>query len=228
MRRIAGVALVAVWTVSVPAFAEPPAEPPAAEPETPPPAAATAAEPPPVAAPAPAAAPERKPWKEWLDREPPPIPEPETKRVWYGWQNLLIDGIALSAVVLTGSQGDNDAGAVAVSLGLLAIGSPITHFAHLNIAGGLGSLAIRAASGGLFALGVEISTDNSFDSSGDEETEGVALGVLGLIGVATAIVLDAAYFGFEEKPVPGQNRAWLTPWVDPERHRVGVGYAATF
>lgn len=219
MRRIAGVALVAVLTVSVPAFAEPAVQPPAAAPEAPPPAAAPA----PVAPPAP----QRRPWKEWLDREPPPISEPETKRVWYGWQNLLVDGLALSAIVLTASQGE-DEGAVWVTIGLLGIGSPIVHFAHLNMEGGLASLAIRAASGGLFVLGVELSTNNSFDSSGDEETEGVALGVLGLLGVATSIVLDAAFFGFEEKPVPGQPRGWLTPWVDPERHRVGVGYAAIF
>jgi hypothetical protein len=235
MRSVAalGMSLVAVLSVSAPAFADPPTPPPAAVPDTPPQAAATDTPPqaaatdapPPAATPAPAR--KRKPWKEWLDREAPlPVESEATQRIWYGWQTLLVDGLSLTAIAVAAAE---EEGAMWFGAGLLLLGSPIVHFAHLNVAHGFYSLAIRAASGGLMALGAAVAVGDDFfvESDGDSETTGTVVAVVGLLGVAAAVVLDASLFGWEERP---QARTFelVTPLIDPVRGHFGVGYARSF
>lgn len=221
MRSLAGlgISLLAISCVCARAFAEPPTPAPASLP----PAAAAAAP-----APEPTPPPQRKPWKEWLDRESalPREPQLETERVWYGWQNLLIDGLALTAVALTAAEVNEG---VWVGIGLLALGSPIVHFAHLNVSEGFISLAIRVGSGAVVAAGAAVAVDNSlFDGDRDSETQGTVIVIVGLLGLASAVVIDAAHFGFEERPVRGRDRASITPWFDPEHGRIGLGYAGSF
>jgi hypothetical protein len=190
------------------------------------PALAEPSPPPPAAAPAPA--PEHKPWKEWLAREKPlPLEaEQQSTRMWYGWQTLLVDGISMGVVAL--STIGEETGAVWFGLGMLLITSPIVHFAHMNIVGGFTSLAIRAVSSAMFVFGASIATGDAFsEGSGDRDTEGTVLAAAGLLGMTTAVVVDAAVFAYEE-PMRGQSRAVLTPWFDPARGRIGLGYAAAF
>jgi hypothetical protein len=52
--------------------------------------------------------------------------------------------------------------------------------------------------------------------------------LLGLSGVATAVILDAVLFGWKQTPAPAGARPWVTPWIDPGHGRVGLGYAAEF
>lgn len=145
------------------------------------------------------------------------------ERIWYGWQTLLVDGIALSGIALAAAEEEDF---VWFGIGLMLVGSPIVHFGHLNITGGVSSLAIRAASAGLFVLGAAVATDG-FEGSSDEETIGTAVAVAGLLGVAAAVIVDASYFGYEEKPKPKQ-RELVMPWIDPGRGRYGLSYAASF
>ena len=123
--------LVAVLCVSVPSFAQPAAPLPAATPD-----GAAQGAPPSAAAPAPPR--KSQPWKERLDREP--LPQPEPVRTWYGWQTLLVDGLAGGLVALTALDVIEE---YWFGVGLLVISSPIVHFAHLNVAHGFTSLTIR-------------------------------------------------------------------------------------
>jgi hypothetical protein len=83
------------------------------------------------------------------------------------------------------------------ALGTYLLGAPVTHFAHDNPGRGLGSLALRA--GLPFAFGAIGAT--SEDCSGDDfcGLGGAVLG--GLLGIATAITVDAAVLGYEEVPI---------------------------
>ncbi len=60
---------------------------------------------------------------------------PKTKTSWYGWQTLIADGGTLAATYVTGSP--------IVFLGGYALGAPIVHWAHGNVAAGFGSLGVR-------------------------------------------------------------------------------------
>jgi hypothetical protein len=190
--------LVVSW-VSVPSFAQPAAPLPAA---------------------ASAPRPESQPWKELLDREQPlPDWEPEPVRSWYGWQTLLVDGLSIGVAVLSAAWTD-DLDAMWFGVGMLMIGTPIVHFAHQNVSNGFGSLAIRLASGGVFALGYVLDQNT--------DREGFLWFWLGILGGATAVAVDAAVFAWDEEPRAQQPNAWLTPWLDLLHGRIGVAYASSF
>jgi hypothetical protein len=210
MRSVAGVVmpLVAALCVSAPSFAQLATPLTAAAPGDAAPGA-----PPPTAAPAPTH--KSQPWKERLDREP--LPEPEPVRSWYGWQTLLVDGLAGGLVALTALDAIED---YWFSIGMLVISSPIVHFAHLNFAHGFTSLTIRSLSAGSFALAVwkTETTDRG----------GIGWALLSMLGITIAVVLDAASFAWDEQPREEQSDAWITPWLDPQHGRIGLGYTSSF
>jgi hypothetical protein len=80
---------------------------------------------PPAASPAP---PQGKVWTS--DREQP-LPEwdPEPARTWYGWQTLLVDALAIGTAALTATTSIEG---FWLGVGMLVVGSPIVHIAHLN------------------------------------------------------------------------------------------------
>jgi hypothetical protein len=77
---------------------------------------------------------------------------------------------------------------------------------------------------------VAVGGEDDFIGSGDDssETTGTVIAVVGMLGLASAVILDASYFGFEERPRRGQSRATLTPWLDPQHGRFGLGYVSSF
>lgn len=84
------------------------------------------------------------------------------------------------------------------ALGTYLFGGPATHFAHGNPGRGVGSLALRA--GLPFAFGAIGA--NSEDCSESDDFCGLGGAVLGgLLGIATAITVDAAVLGHEEVPI---------------------------
>lgn len=204
MSSVTGVviSLLAVMSVSVQALAQP-------------------ATPPPLAAPSDSAAPDAPApqstvWKEWLDRERPlPEWEPEPARAWYGWQTLLVDALSIGTAALSAAT---TLEGFILGVGMLVIGSPIVHFAHLNVAQGLASVGMRLVPGSLFVLAAT--------SSGDKDLIGI--GMLGLLATVVVMSLDAAVFAWKEQPGQERARAWLTPWLDPQRGRIGLDYAARF
>jgi hypothetical protein len=197
MRRVAvGMSLVAMLSVTRPVLAQPEAVAPAA----------AAAKPSQV----------RSEGEQALPSEL----EPEPRRTWYGWQTLLADGLSLATVVLIGSHEGNWYGYV--GFGMLLIGSPIVHFANLNVSSGLSSLAIRTLSAGSYILG-------ALSGGGDDPPPlGMAMVVAGMIGLVTAVILDAAVLGWKERPRQGQARASLAPWIDPASGHAGLLYTESF
>jgi hypothetical protein len=110
------------------------------------------------------------------------------KKVWYGWQTLVVDGAGLLVGALAAS---NESGGMAgVALLNYSLGAPIVHAAHGEGIRALASVGLRAAvpmAVGLLAYGIS-------DNSGDESAfySGLALGAIG------AIALDAGVLAYEE------------------------------
>jgi hypothetical protein len=157
-------------------------------------------------------------------REPEPD-EPARRRrkkkrsAWYGYQTLIIDGVAL--MLLAGSDGGGHAdgdGAWVASLGAFALGAPIVHFAHRNAGAGAGSLAMRAVP--ILLASTTCSDDGDRDSC-------AMFAALGVLSVLAAIPVDAAALAYERPPDDerGATRAapsTVAPWLEPLRSQGGI------
>jgi hypothetical protein len=157
--------------------------------------------------------PEPKPWKLWLEHEEPVHLVAEPEPTWYGWQTLGIDVLSLTVGVLTAA-----AGGVIFGMGALVIGSPIVHFAHANVSGGLISFGIRALAGGLFVAAVGLAHGETEQSN--------RLGLLAGVTIVSAIVVDAAVLGWDDEGA--SQPVSLAPFVDPVQGRAGMHYAVSF
>ncbi|WP_437936540.1 hypothetical protein [Sorangium sp. So ce341] len=114
------------------------------------------------------------------------------KRVWYGWQHLLVlGGTAILAPIAAASE--NEALAW-LSAGAVALGGPVTHWANGNLGKGFASLGLNAGctlGGGM--VGVLIGK-TSGPRGGDE-----LAGLLGAsAGLLTANIIDIAVLEHEE------------------------------
>ncbi len=147
----------------------------------------------------------------------------DMERVWYGWQTLLVD---LSGIGLLGLAVAVDEEMLAVAgLVVIALGSPVVHFAHQNGSAGVISFAIRATSIGLLFLGGVLIADGIFDDSetSDDTTHsiGVVAAIASVPGALAAIIIDASLLAFDMRPRAPQ-RASVTPWIDTRRGSYGV------
>lgn len=136
----------------------------------------------------------------------PVVEQPATKRDWYGWQVLLVDGA--SVLVMIGG-GVAKSSAVVATGGLVYLGGPaVAHFAHGNVGRGLGSIGLRTGApfvGGLLGLAVgaaSCSTDRASCAG-----VGAAFGFFG--GYLAAIAVDAGVLAFDDvqPSKPGQSGA---------------------
>jgi hypothetical protein len=129
---------------------------------------------------------------------------PALREEWYGWQSLSTDGAALLLLIAASASSDLKSDVSSVlgysSLGVYLLGGPVTHFAHDNPGRGLGSLALRAglpiAFGTIGYYGEDCSGGDDYDLCG---IVGALLG--GVLGIATAVTVDAAVLGYEEVPI---------------------------
>jgi len=137
-----------------------------------------------------------------------PARTPAMRKQWYGWQSLSADGAALLLLIAAGASSDQKGHTSDVlgygALGLYLVGGPVTHFARGNTGRGLGSLALRAGlpivSGAVGSRMEDCSGDNDYDLCG---LPGAILG--GVVGIATAITLDATLLSYDEAPVRSQG-----------------------
>ena len=157
---------------------------------------------------------ESKPWSAMLASQP--YPEVDESRTWYGWQNLIADGIAIGSVLVLEEV------SIGVGIGIGLLVSPIVHFAHDNTFAGSLSFGLRALSGGLFLFGFLVGTDE-IDIGDDEETTAAVTAIAGLVGYTVTVVLDASVLSFQ-KPQPQSSYGFL-PWVDPRRSSAGIRFA---
>jgi hypothetical protein len=113
--------------------------------------------------------------------------------VWYGWQTLILDTLAIGILSLSidASVPRNTA------VGLLLFDAPIVHFAHGSSAAGFTSLTLRLLAGLAALLGgvqVALAEDDHKSARGGY---GLVLG--GAVVGLSAVVLDAAVFAFEPR-----------------------------
>jgi len=236
------------WSVALPARAqlpiqvdepeEPPVEatplppaPPPVEPKVPlaPPApTAPSTETPQAVTPARAAV---------ITQGPPPITDDdddddrplEPRRVWYGWQTLVVDGAAFSTLLIgaaaNGSSGGDD-GSALVGIGLLGyeFGPGIVHFVHRNPGRGFASFGVRF---GMPLAGAVLGASLASNCDGYQcEGDGAAVGLL--LGMAGAIALDAAVFAYDSrKPEPRGTLTTLMPVASLRPGRAWVGIAGS-
>jgi hypothetical protein len=147
------------------------------------------------------------------DRDEPPAPV-KHPRHWYGWQTLIVDGIALPFLV-TGVATHSIGTLVAGGL-IYQWGPPIVHWGHRRVGRGFGSFGIRFI---MPLLGGAI----SISTAGCSRTEdcwartvdiGFAAGMVG------AAAIDAGLLAWEPRPSryagePGPSRALaLSPAVN--------------
>ena len=130
------------------------------------------------------------------------VSDAPTEEHWYGWQTLATDGasfVLLIAAGATAASGAEAGGALGgLSLTTYLLGGPIVHFAHENVGRGFGSLALRGGLPIVFgAVGVQL--EDCSDGDWFCGLSGAVLG--GLLGIVTAITVDASLLGYESVPV---------------------------
>ncbi len=159
--------------------------------------------PPPTPTPAPAPAPAPAPTT--TTRE-----APHYEKVWYGYQTLVIDGIALAT--LLGGVASKSGPVTGVGLGTYVLGTPIVHMAHGNIGPGFGSLGLRlivpligsgiGAIAGLIVGSSQQQTGNvGTDSSNVAQAAGTGALVGAFVGGAGCVLIDALGFAYTKERV---------------------------
>lgn len=127
--------------------------------------------------------------------DPPRGSPPRTREIWYGHQTLLVDGVFVSCMLLGLAADTSSLGGTGV-VGYF-FGGPIVHWAHGEVGRGFGSLGFRLGlpmAGGLLGGALV---------GGEEGT--IAPGVGAILGVAGAMVLDAA-IAYEQVPVERKKK----------------------
>jgi hypothetical protein len=151
--------------------------------------------PPSAARPAPAQA-----WDE-------PAPRTKTKKIWYGWQTLIVDGVATGLVVTAFATKSPEFGWAGAGVYVLA--SPVVHWAHSNTWQGFASLGMRV----LFPPAVLFVTLVGFGiatlgyGTGSREVD-TAIGITaGSIAMAGPVIADAAGLAYETVEV--KTDTWI-------------------
>jgi len=148
-----------------------------------------------------------------------PKPAKAEVEVWYGWQTLFWDAASLPATVVYPPLG----------IGTYALGGPVVHWAHGHTVKGLGSLGLRVGPPLLIGYLCTIGCDTSPDSM--DCNLKFAFG--GLVGVVTAITIDAAVLSYEKVPVERRDALTigtvkLMPSVSTSRNHMTVSLGGTF
>jgi hypothetical protein len=121
---------------------------------------------------------------------PAPTYQRVPRKVWYGWQTLVVDGAGLLVAALAASnESDGMAGVASLNY---AVGAPIVHAAHGEGIRALASVGLRTALPGAIGLLAYGLNDGSGSSQDSAVVGGIVLGAIG------AIALDAGVLAYEE------------------------------
>ncbi|WP_437632783.1 hypothetical protein [Sorangium sp. So ce854] len=129
--------------------------------------------------------------------------QPAPRRVWYGWQHLIV-GLGSLVLLPIGAAAESE-GLVLVSLGGLALGGPVTHWANGNVGKGFISLGLTAGctiGGGMVGGLLGAASDELYAAAG-----GLVIGA-GL-GLLTASIIDIAALEYEERWPTGERYDYL-------------------
>ncbi len=165
---------------------------------------------------------------------PAPCPSPHAteiesakRRVWYGWQTLTADGVALILASTAGSSDSSPASLGVASLAVYALGGPVIHAANGSV-GKMGlSLAMRVGAPLLLGAGSYYAAGGG--SGGDWGPALIAIGGA-VVGTAGAIAVDAAVLARKDAPSePKAASLRIMPSVAPARGGgATVGAIGTF
>jgi hypothetical protein len=152
----------------------------------------------------------------------PPAESPPSARVWYGWQILIVDGVAIGTLVA--SRAFDSPGLLATGAGLWLFGGAILHFSHSQTDAGFGSFGMRALSAGVLTLGIALYAPHLFDGENSGE-EALILG--GLLGMIASMAIDAALLAFMPRR-GARARSWVIPFIQARERNVGVRIGIAF
>lgn len=164
--------------------------------------------------------------------EPSPAPPARKHTHWYGWQTIIVDGMSLLVMPVMAAE-TNSSSVVALAVGSYALGGPIVHLAHGEIARAAGSLGLRVGLPFVGAIGGAMVEGSSCHG----EFCGLRGAVLGgALGVLAAVVIDPAALAYERvdedssvakaKVAPKATSVALSPLASPRKEGgfdVGVG-----
>jgi hypothetical protein len=152
----------------------------------------------------------------------PDTPAPAASPHWYGWQILLGDAAVFSLAGFAKNP--------SVAYGWVGSG-PFVHFGHGNVGRGLGSAALRV---GLPLLGVAVGAASASGCHGDWCGLGEVVGG-GLIGMATAELIDVVGLAYDSAPAPAAARVAqhshgveVSPVVHAGRSGLGLDLVGRF
>src|SRR5262245_18559542 len=141
---------------------------------------------------------------------PPPAPPPETR--WYGWQTLTADVLAVTLTMVLATRVDQHngtavIGSVVLGASAFVLGGPLVHAFHGHRTKAVGSLALRL---GVPLAGMAIAAGLAGPCGQYEyDHEGCRIGSVAagsIMGVAIAMIVDAAALGREQVTAPPPNR----------------------
>jgi hypothetical protein len=153
----------------------------------------------------------------------PPAPTPARQAEWYGWQTLLVDGVAIGTIPLelapsaSFTRTPSASYLLLASVSTYAIGAPLVHIAHGHTGRGLADLGLRVgavAAGGIAGAalgkpGTPSACEANLAGCLAESSNGLAVGAT--IGAVLASLIDASLLARETKPAemaPSPSFTW--------------------
>ena len=161
----------------------------------------------------------------WLKRDEPR----DADRVWYGWQTLATDGVALltlgaGGLVRETAHEDVFGYVLPLSFGSYFLGAPIVHAAHDNWGTAAGSLALRLAPISIGMTMITCRSSSLFDRERNTTCE-AALATITILGFLVPIALDPVLLAYEDIPKRTQPHVLVTAWFERSGGGITVGNA---
>jgi hypothetical protein len=181
--------------------------------------------------------------------EAPTVVAPDKPaRVWYGWQPLITDGVAVAsfagflAVTFAESSATyktigtyNDASSVfgGTAAAFFYLGAPVIHAAHDHWDRALGSLGLRIGIPILTTIaGVAIGSGspNDCDCFGLSPGQSIGLFVGFTLGALGAMAIDDFVLAYDDPPKPSSSQSsfFIAPTVSPLRNGASLGVVGMF
>lgn len=157
-----------------------------------------------------------------LGAEPSPPDVPVREGHWYGWQSMIVDASAVLFTLPLAARTNMSLIFGFVGPPAYAVGAPIVHFSHHNVAQGLGSLGLRLGAPPLVGGAASLACN---PGSRSDCFIGVALGT-----AVVAMVLDDAFLAYEHassEPLRSGAPVRFHPTFTADAHGATAGLAIT-
>ncbi|WP_433930337.1 hypothetical protein AB3662_40660 [Sorangium cellulosum] len=154
---------------------------------------------------------------------------PQVKRVWYGWQHLIV--FAGSAVIAPAAVAFDAPELLILSFSGLVVGGPVVHAAHGHTGKSVASLGLNV--GGVIFGGMIGAVASRGADEGDFIEPGVGGFILGgTLGLLATNIVDIVALPYEEKVRKPEshvaNRLRLAPQIGFAPRGATFGFGGTF